>query len=39
MARLGQGTNTRAAAGAEAGHSKGVEGAEAQDKGWALEGM
>ena len=36
-ARPGHGT--RAAAGAEAGHGKGVEGAEAQGKGWALEGM
>ena len=39
QARLGQGTNTHAAAGAEAGHGKGVEGAEAHGKGWALEGM
>ena len=34
-----QGINTRAAAGAEAGPGKGVEGAETQGKGWALEGM
>ena len=34
-----QGTNTRATTGAEAGHGKGVEGAEAQGKGWAMEGM
>ena len=30
---------TREVAGAEAGHDKGVEVAEAQGKGWDLEGM